>query len=358
MADIPQAQLDTRGVYKALLNAHLPAEIVTDEWLERETLAPFRTILLPNSVCLTAKATEALKQYVEQGGTVIATLETGLRDAQGRRVGDELLWKGSGLKFVGKLEALPVTYATWFADKMPVVEADVSASPDQFLMFGTKAKMKAWIGEDITLGKRPDGVERREIHQFLETPSVHVSAKAVQVTPDASWTTLLPMKFRRDKERGFETCPGVLMKKFGKGRIVYVNFQIGEQAAGSNSMTGTASAHPWWRCFIERLVAETAGAPQVAVDAPICVKATLWKQPALNRYVLHLVNELSSVSASNLQREDLIPVAGAVTITLPGVKKVMVVIGGKGAKVKRVGKGWRVDLSRIDERAVVECQCG
>ena len=50
--------------------------------------------------------------------------------------------------------------------------------------------------------------------------------------------------------------------------------------------------------------------------------------------------------------------AGSVTITLPGVKKVKVVIGAKGAKVKRAGKGWRIDLSRIEERAVVECQCG
>ena len=357
MDDLPRAQVDVRGVYKALLNSHRPAEVITDEWLEQEPLAPFRAILLPNSVCLTAKATAALQTYVQQGGTVIATLETGRRDAMGRPVGDELLWKGSGLMFGGPLEVLPVTYATWSENKLPVVEADVSANPDQFLMFGTKAAMKDWIGEDITLGKRPDGFERREIHQFLETPSVHVSTKAVQVLPDASWKTLLPMKFRRDKAVGFETCPGVLVKKLGKGRIVYVNFQVGAQAAGSNSMTGTAPAHPWWRAFVRHLVDVAAGAPAVDVAAPVCVKTALWKQPALSRYVLHLVNELSSVSVGNIQREDLIPVPASVTITLPGVKKVKVVIGGRGAKVKRAGRGWRVDLSRIEERAVIECRC-
>ena len=117
---------------------------------------------------------------MREGGTLIATMETGLRDSLGHRTGDELLWKGSGLKFLGEIETVGVKVADWFPDKMPVVEGDCSASPDQFLMFGTKAAMKSWLGEDITLGRSCDGFEHREIHQFAQTPSVHLSAKAVR----------------------------------------------------------------------------------------------------------------------------------------------------------------------------------
>jgi hypothetical protein len=355
--EINKAMGDVRGLYKALLNSHLPAEVVSDEWLEQECLCGFRTVILPNSVCLTPKAAEALKEYVQEGGTLVATMETGLRDSQGHRTGDEVLWKGSGLKFVGEIQTIGVKVADWFPDRPPVVEADCSSSPDQFLMFGTKAAMKAWIGEDISLGRTCDGFERREIHQFAETPSVHVSAKAVQVQADSQWKTVLPMRYRRDKAEGFLTTPAVLTRKLDKGRIVYVNFQVGEQAAGATSMTGTSVAHPWWRSFVKQLVQVASGAPKITVEAPICVKTALWKQPAKNRYALHLVNELSSTGVRAVQHEDFIPVHAKVTIAMAGLKKVRVVAGGKGAKLSKKGKAWTVTLPALEERAIIECAC-
>jgi hypothetical protein len=148
----------------------------------------------------------------------------------------------------------------------------------------------------------------------------------------------------------------VLTRKFGKGRIVYVNFQVGEQAASAaTSMTGTAVAHPWWRAFVKQLVLVASGAPNVAVEAPICVKTALWAQPSKNRYALHLVNELSSTGVRAVQHEDIIPVHTKVTITMPGVKKVKVVVGAKGAKVSKKGKAWIVTLPAIEERAIIEC---
>jgi hypothetical protein len=362
--EINKAMGDVRGLYKALLNSHLPAEVVNDEWLEQEPLGGFRTVILPNSVCLTPKATAALQEYVQAGGTLIATMETGLRDSQGHRTGDELLWKGSGLKFVGDIQTLGVKVADWFPDKPPVIETDVSANPDQFLMFGAKAAMKKWIGEDITPRPSGDISERREVHQFAETPSVHLSARAVEVEADRQWKTILPMRYRRDKAEGFLTTPAVLTRKCGKGRIVYVNFQLGEQAAGMTTLTGTVAAHPWWQCFVGQLVRAAAGTPKVAVEAPVCIKTALWKQPALNRYALHLVNELSTTGVRAVQHVDFVPVPAKVTILLPGVMKVKVVVGGKvagtprlDAKVSRKGKAWTVTFPAIEERAVIECSC-
>jgi hypothetical protein len=186
---------------------------------------------------------------------------------------------------------------------------------------------------------------------------VHVSAKAVQVASDSQWKTVLPMRYRRDKAEGFLTTPAVLTRKLGKGRIVYVNFQVGEQAAGATSMTGTAVAHPWWRSFVKQLVQAASGAPKIAVEAPICVKTALWKQPAKNRYALHLVNELSSTGVRAVQHEDFVAVPAKVTITMPGLKKVRVVVGAKGAKVVKKGKAWTVTLPVLEERAIIECAC-
>lgn len=362
--DINEATTDCRGVYKALLNAQLPAEVINDEWIETESISNFRAVVLPNSVCLRPEATAALQQYVQGGGTLIATMETGRLDNMGNPISDELLWKGSGLKFVRKIENLPVQTGTWYPDKMPDVEHDCSSSPDQFLMFGKVATMKAWIGEDITLPNRHDGFERREISQFHETPSVHVSAKgaAIVQADKAQWKTLLEMRYREDKAKGFQSTPSVLIRKMGKGRIIYVNFHLGQQAAKYTGMCGSASGHPWWRHFVKHLVEVAAGQPRVAIEAPTCIKAGFWNQPAKNRYALHLVNELSSTGVIGVQREDLIPVPAKVTINMPGVKKVKVVIGAKtpgakGATVKKTGKSFIVTLPAVKERAVIELTC-
>ena len=170
----------------------------------------------------------------------------------------------------------------------------------------------------------------------------------MEIEADASWKTVLTMRFRRDKERGFETCPAVVTKKVGKGRIVYVNFLIGEVAA--------RNALSWWRCFVARLVELTGGAQRVKVEAPTCVMATLWRQPGAKRTVLHLVNELSSTGVRQVQHEDLVAVPVKAVIVLPGIVDVKVAAGPRGAKVRRAGKTWTVDLGAMQERAIIVCR--
>ncbi len=347
--EMADALRDCKGVFKALLNSHIPVDIVQDEWLAGGNFSRFKTLVLPNSTHLDRPTVAALKRYVSQGGTLVASLETGLRDAMGKRGGD-LLWKGSGLKFLGDIETIKPQWGQWFTDRPPIPEADAPASPDQFLMFGTKAGMRRWIGADITLDRTVDGFERREILQFADTPSVHVPAKALEVRPSASWRTVLTMRFRRDQGRGFETCPAEVVKEIGKGRIVYVNFQIGELAA--------RHAHAWWRCFVARLVELAGGAQRVRIEAPICVKATLWRQPAERRILLHLVNELSTTGLRGVQHEDLVAVPVRAVITLPGVADVSVAFGSGDATVRRVGKTWTVEIGAMQERALIVCREG
>ena len=57
------------------------------------------------------------------------------------------------------------------------------------------------------------------------------------------------------------------------------------------------------------------------------MKAFFWRQPQHDRYVLHLVNDLSSSGLREFQREDCIPVPVEATIRLPGIKQVKAVVG-------------------------------
>lgn len=78
-----------RGAYRLLLEARMPFDFVSDERMEDEDvaglLARYDVIVLANTGCLGDAEARALDQWVERGGTLIATGETGYYDERGRR---------------------------------------------------------------------------------------------------------------------------------------------------------------------------------------------------------------------------------------------------------------------------------
>ncbi|MDP3673759.1 MAG: beta-galactosidase trimerization domain-containing protein [Novosphingobium sp.] len=78
-----------RGAYRALLEGRVPFDFVSDERMcdadIAEQLAAYDVIVLPNVACLGDGEAAALDAFVEQGGTLVATGETGAYDERGRR---------------------------------------------------------------------------------------------------------------------------------------------------------------------------------------------------------------------------------------------------------------------------------
>ena len=73
----------TQGVYQALIEARIPFEMVHDRLLDPERIARFKLLILPNIAALSDAQCEQLRQYVRQGGSLVATLETSLYDEWG-----------------------------------------------------------------------------------------------------------------------------------------------------------------------------------------------------------------------------------------------------------------------------------
>lgn len=78
-----------RGAYRALVEARVPFDFVVDENLTTEadaaSLSQYDAIVLPNTAALSDGEAAALDRWVAQGGTLLATGETGFYDAVGRR---------------------------------------------------------------------------------------------------------------------------------------------------------------------------------------------------------------------------------------------------------------------------------
>lgn len=73
------------GLVSMMMSDHIQFEHIFDNTLYQQTLEQFPVIILPNVACLSDIACQALTNYVERGGRLIATYETSLYNEWGDR---------------------------------------------------------------------------------------------------------------------------------------------------------------------------------------------------------------------------------------------------------------------------------
>jgi hypothetical protein len=78
-----QAQLSAILIEQALIQSRIPFDLVFDEHLAH--LSKYKVVILPDSECLSDQQLVAIRQFVEKGGGLLATGESGLYD-EWRRV--------------------------------------------------------------------------------------------------------------------------------------------------------------------------------------------------------------------------------------------------------------------------------
>jgi hypothetical protein len=70
----------TQGVYEALLSGRFAFDFVHEDRLELEKLRKYRLLLLPNIAMLSDKQCQQIRDYVQAGGSLMASFETSLYD--------------------------------------------------------------------------------------------------------------------------------------------------------------------------------------------------------------------------------------------------------------------------------------
>ena len=103
--DAPTTQDKTdhiEGMYALLNEARVPFDFVHEEDLGEERLAQYSVLVLPNFALMSDQQASALERYVERGGSLIATFETGLYDEAGKPRSDFALAKIFGISKAGE----------------------------------------------------------------------------------------------------------------------------------------------------------------------------------------------------------------------------------------------------------------
>ncbi len=186
-----------KGFYHALIEGRILSDMVHEDLLAVSDLDRFKLLILPNSACLSDKQCEQIRQFVRNGGSLIATFESSLYDEWGKRRERFGLGDLFGVRPSGPVQGpmLNSYLRPLYASPEPHQILDGIRDTDRVI----------------------NGVYRLPLEvaaEFLEQPIMLIAPY-----PD------LPMEevYPRDLDKN---VPELYLREVGRGRIVYFPFDI------------------------------------------------------------------------------------------------------------------------------------
>ncbi|RDC64439.1 beta-galactosidase trimerization domain-containing protein [Adhaeribacter pallidiroseus] len=272
------------GIYHALIEDRLPFEMVNDQLLDAVTLKPFKLLILPNIAFLSKKQCEQLRQFVNNGGSLVATYETSLYDEAGQQLPD-----------FGLADIFGVSYNQ-------AVEGPMKNS---YL----RLKSEAASGKYHPVLK-----DLEDAYQIINTThQVKVQPKTTFPSPVTLVPTYpdLPMEdlYSRQPET---TTRELYLREGGKGRVAYFPGDLDRTFWQYMSSDHGKLLRNTFRWALNE-------DPMVEVTGPGIMDVTTWQQKS--SLTVHLVNLTNPMMLKAPFRE-LIPVDVQVKIRVPQNKKV------------------------------------
>ena len=221
------------GAYSALMRSSVPVVTLHRPHFE-DSLKGFRVLCLANVALMSDAQVAAVRQFVQNGGGLLATHETSLYDEKGRRRDDFALADLFGVHYRGLLPA-----------KARTVEFANQAVSDSF----------------------------RRDRNDLEDAEPHVAVSIGSATV-AAWL--------KADDVPAESAPAVLTQPVGKGRVVYLPGRL-DAAQCETLSPGTE------RLFANAVRWLAHDELPVRVEASGIVGVSLYQQP--QRYLVHLLNQ-------------------------------------------------------------------
>ncbi|MCU0718438.1 MAG: ThuA domain-containing protein [Pirellula sp.] len=284
------------GAYRVGYEEHLPLTIITDMDLTTEKLAAYKVLVLPNAAALSDNQVEVIRNYVKNGGGLVASCETSLFDELGHPRPNFALADLFGVDYEGRPNA---------PSKRPELDVNFAIVVDDRYWAGRQgaAEMR-WGAGDIQTTDFISDPRLDQINNGVQASFKGPLVKMSDVRP--------PMKRAMIMfPEGRDPIPAVVMGEQGKGRVVYM-------AAGFDS-ANFSYAYPYQRVLLSTAIKWAAkDTIPVEVSAPMCIQSTFFRQKdtAGERLVVHLFNGINTTSDHGLPetdvplREEVVPIGG------------------------------------------------
>jgi hypothetical protein len=269
------------GVYQALIEARIPFEMVHDRRLDAASLAPFKTLILPNIAALSDAQCDQLRAFVQQGGSLVATFETSRYNEWGQPRPTFGLADLFGVDVNGEI-AGPIRNA--------YLRLEHDSLPGHPLLAGLEQAPRTIYGTQ----RLP--VRARAEAGFAPAPLTYIPSY-----PDLPMEEVYPRVERTD-------VPEIYLRQLGEGRVAYIPWDLDrvfwEVLAPDHAL------------LLRNVVLwATDEPPLVEVIGPGVLDVTLWRQT--RSMTVHLVN-LSNPMLMKGPIRELLPLgAQQVRLRLP-----------------------------------------
>jgi hypothetical protein len=286
------------GFYEALVEARIPFEMVHDRLLDREHIDQFKTLILPNIAAMSTGQCRQVQEFVERGGSVVATFETSLCDEWGVRRANFGLSSLFGVKYGGKTEG-------------PMLNSYLTLNKDSAT--GTYHPLLRGFEDSVRIVNAVN-----QVVITIEGAGTY-PLQVVPTYPD------LPMEevFPRPNSHG---QAGAVVREVGKGRVVYLPGDIDRtfwETLDFDQAKLLRNAVLWAANEVSPLTVVGKGVLDISI----------WSQK--NSMTAHLVNLTNPMMMKGPIRE-LIPIGEqAVTIVIPRgrvVKRVHLLVARRDVK--------------------------
>jgi hypothetical protein len=187
------------GFYHAMVEARIPFEMVHDGLLDRDHVDQFRTLILPNVAALSDAQCKQIQEFVERGGSVVATYETSLYDEWGAQRKDFGLASLFGASFAGRKEG-------------PMLNSYLSLEKDP-----ATGKYHPLHDGFEDAGRIINGIDR--LHVAPADSTAYAPLVVIPTYPDLPMEECFPPALTTHE-------PGVFARTVEKGRVVYFPWDI------------------------------------------------------------------------------------------------------------------------------------
>ena len=268
--DIPDQGLrpHLEGIFDTLQRLRVPVEFISAAMdLDLSTLQMFKVVILPNVAILSPTQVQALNDYVQAGGSILATYETSLYDQYGNVQSNFDLASLFGLNYVEK-------------------------------------RNTAWVGENaVGAGAylAPRGNFLTHIQNLLDPvqdTSLHMTGPTI-ITESTAGVSRADLILAPETSQS--VIPGVHLNNFGSGKSAYICaplFKLTKLRAFDTTthppevfrLAPFVRDEGWVVNMTRELLDELAPNPPIRVEGPHYLECTFFDQVAENRIIMHLLN--------------------------------------------------------------------
>ncbi len=273
------------GFYQALIEARIPFEMVHDRMLDARNVDQFRTLILPNIAALSDEQCSQIRDFVQRGGSVIATFETSLYNERGQRRRDFGLASLFGVSSDGQVQG-PMR------NSYLALEKDAETGGFHPLLEGFENAGRIINGVHAVRVKATDAQ--------IQTPLTVVPSY-----PDLPMEEVFP---RPSKEKE----AGVVVRELGRGRVIYFPCDIDRTFWDVLNVDHA-------RLLENSIHWATNEPPPVTVKGPGVLDVTAWSQS--DSMTVHLVNLTNPMMMKGPVRA-IIPLPGQrLQVRIPGNRR-------------------------------------